>query len=185
MAAEARPKRVTLTPKQAAVRKEAHRLLRAHGLAGWRFAFDNAKTRLGLCDYGSRTISLSKHWVEVRPIEDSQATIIHEVAHALAGPRTKHGPVWKAHARALGLANPKPCTDTGDLSIGAPWVGTCPNGHKQEMHRSPKRVSACGRCSKRFDFRYLLTWRKHGKEVAMSPAYVAELEKLRKKYGKA
>jgi len=40
-------------------------------------------------------------------------TILHEIAHALAGPAAKHGPAWKAIARRLG-ATPKSCAPESD-----------------------------------------------------------------------
>ena len=165
------------------MRKSALKLMHTHGLVGWRFSFDRAKTRLGICDFTTRTISLSKHWVEVRSLEESEATILHELAHALVGPGHNHNMVWALKAKKLGLANPTPCTDTGEKSVGAAWIGLCPNGHKQEQHRAPKRVSACGLCSKRFNPKFLLTWKKHGQTVPMTPAYTAELTKIKRQYG--
>ena len=40
-------------------------------------------------------------------------TILHEIAHALAGPGAGHGPAWKATASRLG-ATPKSCAPESD-----------------------------------------------------------------------
>ena len=77
------------------VTSTANRLLVEHGLAqqGWRFKFDRARLRAGQCRYRSKTITLSKHYVALnvttRP-EEVLDTILHEIAHALAGGRHGH-----------------------------------------------------------------------------------------------
>jgi hypothetical protein len=43
-------------------------------------------------------------------------TLRHEAAHALAGPRAGHGPVWKAMASTLG-ADPKSCVTLSHVGL--------------------------------------------------------------------
>jgi predicted SprT family Zn-dependent metalloprotease len=84
----------------------ASELMRKHGLIGigWRFALDRAKTRAGLCDFELKVISLSKFYVQESyvPLADIRNTILHEIAHALAGDRAGHGRVWKKKALEIG-----------------------------------------------------------------------------------
>lgn len=84
----------------------ARELMNTHGLTsgGWKFSIDRAKTRCGACDYDHKVISLSRHYVQDTsvPFSDIKNTILHEIAHALAGDEAGHGPYWKQVAQAIG-----------------------------------------------------------------------------------
>ena len=56
------------------------------------FQFDNAKRRAGCCDYRRKRISLSGYFTEHNNKTEVMNTILHEVAHALAGARAGHEP---------------------------------------------------------------------------------------------
>ena len=85
---------------------QARELMDEHGLHGWTFRFSAAKSRLGECRERERHIRLSRrHAVNGDPRE-VRDTILHEIAHALAGAKAGHGPAWKAVARRIG-ATPK------------------------------------------------------------------------------
>lgn len=88
----------------------AHDLMAAHGLdrLGWTFAFDSATRRMGLCRYAPRRISMSRHYVSHADEKSVRNTVLHEIAHAKAGPAAKHGPRWRAVAVSLG-ATPRAC----------------------------------------------------------------------------
>jgi hypothetical protein len=57
---------------------------------------------LGLCRYGPRTVELSSPFVEHNPEEVVRDTLLHEVAHALAGRAAGHGPLWRAMCLRVG-----------------------------------------------------------------------------------
>lgn len=82
--------------------------LREHGLfdKGWRFNWNRRKRALGLCDYRKKSVELSEIQFQIITGEKAKDTILHEIAHALAGHNAKHGPVWKAWCRQVG-ANPE------------------------------------------------------------------------------
>jgi len=84
------------------VRREAEALIRTHLDASWTFAFDNAKRRAGACDYTRQRITVSRYLAARYDDETNRQTLLHEVAHALAGPRAGHGAAWKRTARMLG-----------------------------------------------------------------------------------
>ena len=84
------------------VRHWAEALIAAHLDPSWTFAFDNAKRRAGLCDYTRKRISVSRYLAARYDDDTNHQTLLHEVAHALAGSRAGHGPRWKAVARELG-----------------------------------------------------------------------------------
>jgi hypothetical protein len=102
----------------------AYSLFKEHGLDDWRFEFDRAKMRAGLCDYSIKTIFLSIHYMmnpKTLPwhVRD---TLLHEVAHALT-PGAGHGPVWKETALRIGCSGE---IFTRHLVAEYPWTLECP-----------------------------------------------------------
>jgi hypothetical protein len=139
------------------VRATADALITRYLDASWSFAFDNAKRRAGLCDYRAKRISVSRYLAARYDDETNRQTLLHEVAHALAGPQAAHGPAWKRTARSLGYVGGT--THSGETATElAPWVGVCPAGHIAYRHRKPARLTSCVRCAPRFDERYLFDW---------------------------
>ncbi|MGO2151145.1 SprT-like domain-containing protein [Microbacterium gubbeenense] len=137
----------------------ANALIRMHLDSSWTFAFDNAKRRAGLCNFTAQRISVSKYLAARFSDDDVHQTLLHEVAHALAGPAAGHGPAWKRIARELGYVG----SATHNLETAnelAPWVGTCPNGHIVYRHRRPSRPSSCVKCAGGFDRRFVFAWRR-------------------------
>ena len=85
-----------------AVAGMARRLMDEHGLTHWTLTFVEAGRRCGDCCFRDRVIRISRtHAVEG---SDGQIrdTVLHEIAHAIAGRAAGHGPVWKAAARRIG-----------------------------------------------------------------------------------
>jgi len=141
------------------VRREAEHLIATHLDESWSFAFDNAKRRAGQCDYTRKRITVSRYLSARYDDDTNRQTLLHEVAHALAGPRAAHGPAWKRVARAIGYTGG--VTHHGETATElAPWVGVCPAGHVAHRHRRPTRPMSCARCSPRFDERHLFAWRR-------------------------
>lgn len=138
----------------------AESILREHLPGDWRFEFDTAKKRAGACHFKTRRITLSRYLAAKHPLEAMRQTLLHEVAHAIAGHAAGHGPVWRATATRLGYTG----GTTHALEVAtefARWIGTCPNGHEVVRFRRPTaRARSCGSCSRRFDRRYLITWRE-------------------------
>lgn len=134
--------RPTIEAKQLALE-----LMAAHRLAGWRFAFNRRKQSMGLCVYDRHTIELSLHFVERNSKEEIRDTILHEIAHALVGPKHGHDKVWKAKCVEIG-ARPVRCGEA-DMPEGR-WQARCGGcGKKYDRHKRPKRTRgwfcrACG-----------------------------------------
>ena len=84
------------------VRVWAEALIAQHLDSTWRFAFDHAKVRAGLCDFTRKRITVSRYLAARFDDEDNYQTLLHEVAHALAGPREGHNRRWLSIARELG-----------------------------------------------------------------------------------
>ncbi|MCY4358134.1 MAG: SprT-like domain-containing protein [Gammaproteobacteria bacterium] len=96
--AKERKKRMT---QLVMVATHARNIMDHHGLGNWSFKFNNAKN-LGSCRHTGMQIQLSRKHALNGTEEQITDTILHEVAHAIAGPFAGHGPVWKDIARQLG-----------------------------------------------------------------------------------
>lgn len=84
------------------VRMMAETLIEQHGLDGWSFDFDRAVKRLGQTVYSKRQITISRTHALNDGAKSVRDTILHEIAHVLAGPRAGHGAEWKRIARRIG-----------------------------------------------------------------------------------
>lgn len=149
----------------------AYRLMDEHGLTvdGWTLTLDNAKRRLGVCRYGRREIGLSAPIVALNDVSVIHDTILHEIAHALAGHAAGHGPRWKSVAREIG-ARPDRCADASEVvAPAARWKGLCRVcGFEVPRHRltaSARRAACPDCCNKhnrgRFSEAYVLTWQEN------------------------
>lgn len=139
------------------IRVWADALIALHLDDSWSFGFDNAKRRAGLCDFGRKRISVSRYLAARYDDDTNHQTLLHEVAHAVAGASAGHGPRWKRVARDLGYVGGT--THDGETATElAPWVGVCPAGHVAYRHRRATRETSCAKCAPRFDPRHAFTW---------------------------
>lgn len=121
-------------------------------LDGWKFDFDNAKRRCGCTKFTAKTITLSRHFVRLNGEDEVRETILHEIAHAIAGQvgDRGHGQLWKGIARQVG-AKPERCAYGVTMPEGD-VEGVCAPGCTQRhtRHRMPpKRLAnaySCNRC---------------------------------------
>ena len=82
----------------------ADRLLNEHELfeKGWSFSFDRAKRRAGSCKFSKKEITLAKAYAKQVDFKEIKNTILHEIAHALVGPKHGHNEIWKQKALEIG-----------------------------------------------------------------------------------
>ena len=120
--------------------------IRKYGLRGWTFGIANTKSRLGVCKYRSKRIEISEFHVLNNPREVVLDTLLHEIAHAIAGPSAKHGPVWKAVAARLG-ATPRACDSSSETVVSpGDWQAVCP-ACSRTFHRYRRPLNLSGyRC---------------------------------------
>lgn len=113
-------------------------------IPGWSFAFNRQRRTLGLCRYRERRIELSRLHALRGTLADAESTLIHEIAHALAGPNTAHGPRWRAQMRALG-AEPVVTATVMPNPDDYPWAVV--HRHNETLtwiagrYRRPKRAA--------------------------------------------
>ena len=77
-------------------------LMREHGLVGWKFDLDSGKQRIGCCHHREKLITYSKHYIPETSMEEIKDTILHEIAHALAGSGHGHDYYWKEICKQIG-----------------------------------------------------------------------------------
>ena len=151
------------------IRADARATMDAHGLTDWNLRFDSAVQRAGITRFDRKVISLSRpimlRYAEEGAAHEIRETILHEIAHALAGHRHGHDATWRAIARKIGSTGRRTVASAAP-TIEPNWVGTCPTGHTLTRHRRPAGVRSCSRCAPRFDDRFLLTWSYRGRKLA-------------------
>lgn len=119
-----------------------------HGLDDWHFEWTRAASFIGDCNHSVRRLRLSKPLTELNDVSVIRDTILHEIAHALVGPKEGHGPKWKAMARKLG-AEPRYGTKPGTL-VSPPkrYRADHPCGVTFQRNRMPSNNGYCPRCLK-------------------------------------
>jgi predicted SprT family Zn-dependent metalloprotease len=156
----------------------AEDLLEHHGLTDWTVVYDSAKKRAGICRFGPQVLGLSAPLTVLHSEHDVRDTILHEIAHALAGPQHGHDEVWRETAVRIGCSGER-CVSPDSPRIEPPWLGACPAGHSSGRHRRPERVVTCGECNPVFDLANVFSWTHHGRPAVMHPNYEVELDRLR------
>ena len=128
--------------------------------SGWAFGFDLATSRAGVCRYAERRIDLSVSYCLAATRAEIEDTVLHEIAHAIVGPRHNHDDVWKAKAREIGCAGER----CHRVQHSAPrWVGECGCGQqwfRQTLQRRIMSNRACAKCNG------VIRWRKNADPVA-------------------
>ena len=120
----------------------------------WRFRFETATGRAGICRYTTRTVALSVSYVLRAPWNNIRDTLLHEVAHAIVGPGHAHNAVWQTAAWRIGRTAHRCSTVTHSLKR---WVGECPRCRdwrfSQRLTAKLRQRSICPRCRSRIAWR--------------------------------
>lgn len=139
----------------------AQELMGQHGLLkkGWHFMFDNARRRFGYCRFQKKCISVSRHLAAINEAWVVRDTILHEIAHAIAGFEHGHDDVWKGVAKQIGC-RPERCYSNDVVVTMAKYHAHCPACNQLfRRFKLPKVLLSCGKCSgMQFNHRYQLNW---------------------------
>ena len=131
------------------------------------FTFDTEATvrRAGVCKYrldGGGTVALSVHYIKHATAADVVDTLLHEVAHAIAGHAAGHGPEWKRVARLLGCSANR-CADLPAAMRGGRYEARCSAeccdhalGYRQRLSDSMRHRAMCQHC------KAAVEWIDHG-----------------------
>lgn len=132
-------------------------LMAEHGLVNnelggpeWSFEFDRAVRRFGCCHWATKTISLSRSLVELNDEARVRNTLLHEIAHALAGPRNGHNRQWRSIAVAIGCDGNRLYDGSVVAKPATTVTGHCPNCNRI-IKRHRRGNIACGVCCKRYN----------------------------------
>lgn len=124
---------------------------------GYKFEWDNAKNRFGVCRYRRKVIGLSLPLVEgnLDNFYQINDTILHEIAHAISfhihGRKGRgHGDFWKHVASSIGC-NAKRCFNVKDVNVPKyKYTTICDNcGNESHARRMGSSEYSCGICSPR------------------------------------
>ncbi len=120
--------------------------------AGWQFAFDLAPERGGLCRYAEKQITLSVTYCLKASKEEIVDTILHEIAHAIVGPKHGHDATWKAAARRIGCTAER-CHHVQHTPPR--WHGQCGCGQQWKRQRLSQRARTwrCRKCKENIEWK--------------------------------
>jgi hypothetical protein len=148
------------------VKKLAKELFEKNNIGDWEFDFDRATSRFGCCYTYRKRITLSQKITELNLGSNShhiRNTLLHEIAHALAGAHHNHDNHWRSIAKSIGCTGTR-CYSTSVVTPPEKYKGTCPIC-MTEIKKNRKSKGACIKCcnkynngkySKRFMFRWEL-----------------------------
>lgn len=149
------------------VEKQAKMLMTAHGVGSLEFGFDGGKRRIGATHsvkvgdtWLAKKITLSRHYAVLLGEDEIRDVILHEIAHALAGHKAGHGPLFAAACRKVGTKAQR-CFAASDRPAGR-VTAECPECFRPlaEQHRLPQRIYVC-----RVHRNRALTWMRDGVRV--------------------
>jgi predicted SprT family Zn-dependent metalloprotease len=133
--------------KLEAAESMARQLMDQYGLRDWKFKFDNAKCRFGVCRRRSKVVGLSCYLTILNGEEQVRDTVLHEIAHALCPAGEHHGPLWQSVAKLIGCSSER-CYSSDVVRPLGRWTATCRTcGRKTNQHKRPKHRRSCGTCS--------------------------------------
>lgn len=101
----------TMTPE---LFKQAADIAVPHYLPGWSWTFTDSISRLGCCWYQKKLLEFSVPFIVEHP-KTAKDTLMHEIAHGIAGPLARHSWRWKQIAMQLG-ATPRACVEVAKPS---------------------------------------------------------------------
>lgn len=136
----------------------ANKLMQEHGLIdlGWTFNWLKSSHVFGRCSYTPKNISLSLELVRLNEPLKVTDTILHEIAHAIAGYKAGHGADWKKVCVKIGC-RPVACFDsTIAITSRTKFISVCNNCNKEHISHDQKPIYCYCQISK--DKKEFLNW---------------------------
>ena len=136
-------------PSLTEVQSLASSLFTEYQLRHWTFKFDRAVRRYGLTNYTRKEISVSKIYVLSPKVTlyHIRNTLLHEIAHAIVGPKNGHNQIWRTKALSIGCDG-KTC-GSAPISVKKRYRIFCGCGANDfTRHRKPSKLheEKCGKC---------------------------------------
>lgn len=152
-------------------------LMIQHGVGYVPFVWGRGKRQMGCVTFGyvngvyvPKQLTLSKPFAQVTTDAEFTDTVLHEIAHILAGKEAGHGPVWRTKARSIGCKATRCSTVTKAPEKSV--IAKCPTCGEQRaaQHRLPLSIYVCSPCKRKNPneaHKYILDWYRNG--VYMRP----------------
>jgi predicted SprT family Zn-dependent metalloprotease len=122
----------------------------SRSIPAWSFAFDTAVKRFGCCQWSRNRITLSKQLVLVNTTERVKNTLLHEIAHALAGPYQGHNHVWAAKCALVGIPAVRCYSSENTVAPVVRYRLRCPLcGSTHALARATTRRFSCKICMRK------------------------------------
>jgi predicted SprT family Zn-dependent metalloprotease len=115
------------------------------------FIWDTKKRVFGSCIPSLKVIKLSLPLTLMNSDEQVKDTILHEIAHGLAGPGHGHDDYWKMMCIRVG-AKPVRCYDSVTVNTPHSFEATCECGIPHKKFKQPRTTRICLRCRKILNF---------------------------------
>ncbi len=130
--------------------KFAKKQLNQYNLNDWAISFDHSQRRAGACFYNEKKLSFSIHFLRKASEEDIMDTLLHEIAHALVGPKNAHNKIWKNKALEIGCSGQV----YHNFHFSQPkWIKSCSRGcWEQKSYRKNKNL-ICKFCKSKVIFK--------------------------------
>ena len=118
------------------------------GIQGWNFEINHMKRALAITNYTKKKVCISSYLLREKSCDEQKIrnTILHEIAHIIAGHSNAHNKKWKDIALKIGCDG-EIC---GKMShIPGNYLMYCPKGcFKKEYYRRPKiENKLCKKCN--------------------------------------
>lgn len=118
-------------------------LVRKHLGNEWSLEISRAKRRHGRCYFRRKVIELSRYH-----LSDWKDTVLHEIAHGIAGPSAGHGVEWKVACLSIGARPEQYGPEDKSLYRWHTICTGCLKVSSRNFNKRPdktiqKRVSAC------------------------------------------
>jgi predicted SprT family Zn-dependent metalloprotease len=107
------------------LRHLAHQKLSEHGLINWTFKFDKSVRRFGSCKWHKTQITISSHLASINTEARCLNTLLHEIAHALAGAIHNHDKQWESIAKKIGCDGDRCYTSSNTMVIQPVYQAIC------------------------------------------------------------
>ena len=134
----------------------ANQLMKQYLSPDWHFMWMNTKRSCARCSFRFRLIELNSTYIQFAPDDDIKNSILHEIAHAIAGPAAGHGWAWKIACRQVGCAGDRLARGEhidNFVMSQAKYVADCPCGVPHIRNRKATGIYTCSQC------KTPLTWR--------------------------
>lgn len=152
---------VELSIAPSALRRRVAAVMVSYGVRGFTVRVGRSKAgSWAHCDFAGRELVFSVRLLESDWVFANQI-ILHEVAHALAGPKAGHGKVWRDTARAMGYRLGAKVPYDNPQRVEHHWAVTCATGlHSAVRHDKTFEDGAkkCGKCFEDGGGDVLLFW---------------------------